>query len=84
MENTFIIILVGICILFSIYEFIFKFKMSRFGICIISLMFGFCFHGLYTSDKPQAIDVYKGKTELKIDYNNGKADTIVVWKTLID
>ena len=35
---------------------------------------------LFLQEKPKAIDVYRGKTTLKITYKDGVPDSTVVWK----
>ena len=44
---------------------------------------GIIFSLLVLSDTPQAMDVYNGKTKLKITYKDGVAiDSTVVWKKI--
>lgn len=49
--------------------------------CVIVLLNGIVFLIAYFSEKPSAMDVYKGKTELRITYD-GKTpvDSVVIYK----
>ena len=38
--------------------------------------------GVFVGERgPSAMDVYRGKTSLKVVYENGKADSTVIWKS---
>lgn len=51
--------------------------------CLLCLFGGMVFHIVITGDKPTAIDVYQGKTEIQVDYHIRNNDTIYSDTTVV-
>ena len=72
-----VIIVTAVCVLDKIYEDSIALAIVLLGIASIGLSFIM----VYMSDTPTALEVYKGKTELRITYD-GKipVDSVVIYK----
>lgn len=78
------LLIIGIILILvaTLFSFIFSDDKIMTGMAISGTMLFSVFSiGLWTQDKPTAIDVYRGKTTLKITYVDSVAvDSVVVFK----
>lgn len=85
-----LVIITGLCTIFNIWYNVHLGKKYKDNGELMNLLIS---HGIWgvlvmtlvltiaEKDKPKAIDVYRGKTELQIhSINNVPQDTVVVWK----